>query len=270
MSRCQEFCARLSGLQEVPPNHALNEQPASGKVHVTLRCNKLTLSGKFKNLSSPLLPVPPIGGSPAHIHLGAPGVNGGVIFSLKVHVNSNGRSGSFDPCRNTFHLTDAQVRALKNGEYYVNIHTETYPSGEIRGQLLPKVEKCKQYLVVLSGGNEVPPVDTGASGTLLANYDCDKLVLSGTFGGLESQLLSIGGSPAHVHQGAEGVNGPVLIPLSVVHDEDNLGGKLLRKDNKYKLTRAQKELLRNQELYVNIHTIDHPSGELRGQLVPLH
>ena len=267
MSRCQEFCARLSGLQEVPPIHALNQQPASGKVHATLKCNKLTVWGKFKNLSSPLLPV---GGSPAHIHFGAPGATGDVIFPLKVHAGWNQRAGYLDPCRNTFHLTETQVRALNSGDYYVNIHTETNPKGEIRGQLLTKVNDCRQYLVVLAGGNEVPPVTTQASGTLLASYNRGKLVLNGTFKNLSSQLLSVGGSPAHVHQGAAGVNGPIVFPLQVVNDANNLGGKILAKDNKYRLTRDQKELLHNQELYVNIHTINHPSGEIRGQLVPLH
>ena len=267
MSRCQEFCARLSGLQEVPPIHALNQQPASGKVHVTLRCNKLTVWGKFKNLSSPLLPV---GGSPAHIHFGAPGATGPVVFPLKVHVNSNHHSGYLDACRNTFHLTETQVRALKNGEYYVNIHTQNYPTGEIRGQLLTKVNDCRQYLVLLAGGNEVPPVSTQASGTLLASYNRGKLVLNGTFKNLSSQLLSVGGSPAHVHQGAAGETGPIVFPLQVVNDADNRGGKILAGDNKYRLTHDQKELLRNQELYVNIHTINYPTGEIRGQLVPLH
>jgi CHRD domain-containing protein len=33
-------------------------------------------------------------------------------------------------------LSDAQVADLMAGMYYVNIHTDAYPAGEIRGQLV--------------------------------------------------------------------------------------------------------------------------------------
>ena len=33
-------------------------------------------------------------------------------------------------------MTDVQANDLMTGLYYVNIHTDTYPSGELRGQLI--------------------------------------------------------------------------------------------------------------------------------------
>ncbi len=33
-------------------------------------------------------------------------------------------------------ITDEQMTALKDGQYYVNVHTEQNPGGEIRGQLV--------------------------------------------------------------------------------------------------------------------------------------
>ena len=270
MAHCRkdkEFCGILSGLQQNPPVYAVDAQPASGKVSAVLKGHKLIVTGKFKNLSSPLQPVGTVGA--AHIHFGAPGVNGSVVFELTPTLNSDGLSGYFDACQNRFTLTDEQIDAVKRGDYYVNIHTETYPDGEIRAQLLPKVKYCKQYIAILSPANEVPPVTgSGATGTVLATYNCGRLVLSGTFSGLSSPLLPVAGSPAHIHEAPAGSNGPVIFPLTVTENIEN-GGSFLRENNKYHLTSAQKDTLNAQGFYVNIHTEAHPSGELRGQLIPL-
>ena len=32
-------------------------------------------------------------------------------------------------------ITAEQIAELEDGKYYVNVHTEEYPDGEIRGQL---------------------------------------------------------------------------------------------------------------------------------------
>lgn len=271
MARCQrslEFCGILSGLQENPPVYAVNAQPASGKVYAELKGHKLIVCGKFKNLSSPLQPVSNVGA--AHIHFGAPGVNGSVVFQLTPTLNQDGRSGYFDACQNRFSLTEEQKAAVKRGDYYVNIHTETYPNGEIRAQLLPKVKYCKQYIAILSAGNEVPPVTgTSGRGTVLATYNCGKLVLSGSFSGLSSPLLPIAGSPAHIHEAPAGATGPVVFPLNVTVNDTGFGGSFLRENNKYCLTSTQKATLNASGFYVNIHTQSHPTGELRGQLIPL-
>jgi hypothetical protein len=34
-------------------------------------------------------------------------------------------------------LTDAQYKSYKAGELYVNVHSDAYKGGEIRGQLMP-------------------------------------------------------------------------------------------------------------------------------------
>lgn len=271
MAHCRkdkEFCGILSGLQQNPPVYAVDAQPASGKVSAVLKGHKLIVTGKFKNLSSPLQPVGTVGA--AHIHLGAPGTNGPVVFELTPTLRDDGLSGYFNPCYNRFTLTDEQKAAVKAGDYYVNIHTETYPDGEIRAQLLPKIKYCKQYIAILSPANEVPPVtDSEARGTILATYNCGKLVLSGTFSGLTSPLLVVAGSAGHIHEGAAGETGPVVFPLTIVADEDNLGGAVLRADNKFTLTSTQKDTLNAEGFYINVHTEDYPTGEIRGQLVPL-
>lgn len=66
-----------------------------------------------------------------HIHKGAVGVTGGVIFNF-------GQTFTSPFSAATIAMTAEQETDLMNGAYYVNIHSAKSPSGEIRGQLLKK------------------------------------------------------------------------------------------------------------------------------------
>ena len=66
----------------------------------------------------------------SHLHEGATGVDGGVVVPLDV----DGFSGASDGCVDA---SDADLDAIvaDPAGFYVNIHTEDYPAGAIRGQL---------------------------------------------------------------------------------------------------------------------------------------
>lgn len=49
------------------------------------------------------------------------------------------RSGVYTASGNTFELSESQIDALVNGDYYANIHTIAFASGELRGQVLPEI-----------------------------------------------------------------------------------------------------------------------------------
>ena len=257
----QKFRGILSGLQEVSPV----DTHGKGKIKATFKCDKLIVTGWFKCLSSPLLNIETIG--PVHIHQGLPGTNGAVVKILTPTLKHSGKFGFFKKCENTFDLTLEEKEMLKAGNWYVNIHTENYPDGELRSQLVQK--ESEQFLVVLSGDNEVPPVVTEGSGTVLATLNNNKLVLGGSFHNLSSPLFPVGESSAHIHKGKAGKNGSVVFNLTVVPDEDNLGGVFNRIDNEFCLTCKQVQALCKECYYINIHTEENESGELRGQLVHL-
>jgi CHRD domain len=112
------FTATLSGANEVPANAST----ASGAATVTFNNDTkiLTLTATFTGFTP----------SAAHIHNGAVGANGPVVFPL-------GTAPFTSPVNlTTVALTTAQETDLKANNYYVNFHSTTFPGGEIRGQLI--------------------------------------------------------------------------------------------------------------------------------------
>ena len=94
-----------------------------GSFTATLNGNKFALSGTFTGLKSPA--------TAAHIHQGtAPGVRGAPLLNLMVTKAASGEiSGTFD-------LTPEQIENLHKGKWYVQIHSEKAPAGNLWGWLL--------------------------------------------------------------------------------------------------------------------------------------
>ena len=70
----------------------------------------------------------------SHFHLGATGVNGGVVRAIDF-AGGNTVSGIWTPEEVDQPLTDALIADLVAGNIYVNLHTSDHGSGELRGQL---------------------------------------------------------------------------------------------------------------------------------------
>ncbi|HZW26644.1 MAG TPA: CHRD domain-containing protein [Gallionella sp.] len=145
-----------------------------------------------------------IAGVAAHIHQAAAGTNGGVIVPLTETPPGSGRW--VVPAGST--LTAAQAVSLNTNGLYVNVHSAAYPGGEIRGQLLAATVKIGNAM--LDGTQEVPAVTTaaGGSGILVLNS-----ITRQVYGNISTS--GIAGTLAHVHEAAAGMNGPVVIPLSL-------------------------------------------------------
>jgi len=96
----------------------------TGSATATLTGTKFTVNGTFEGLKS--------NATMAHIHQGtAPGVRGPKLLDLTVTKSMSGTlSGSFD-------LTPDQIESLKKGKWYVQIHSEKAPEGNLWGWLLP-------------------------------------------------------------------------------------------------------------------------------------
>ncbi len=118
----------------------------------------------------------------------------------------------------------------------------------------------------LSGAQEVPPVTTDASGSATVTISSDGSSISYR---VSYQGLSGAASASHIHFGARGENGPVILPLDV--GPSPFSGTLTQADlqrapNGPQSFAAAVTEIRQGDMYVNIHTAANPGGEIRGQL----
>lgn len=117
----------------------------------------------------------------------------------------------------------------------------------------------------LSGANEAPAVNTNATGVATAKLEGGELEVTGTFSGLLSDLHDVSGSSVHVHQGAPSVAGGIVFGLQVTTGTDLRIGSF---SGTRKLSSEEEEAFKAGQFYVNVHTVNNPGGEIRGQLVP--
>ena len=74
---------------------------------------------------------------------------------------------------------------------------------------------------------------------------------------------------AHIHVGSVSENGPVLFPFVATLGDDLTNGIFKPAGNTFSVTPEDVQLLFNEGLYVNMHSLDNVPGEVRGQLLPL-
>lgn len=110
--------------------------------------------------------------------------------------------------------------------------------------------------LMLSGTQEVPSISTAASGNGAIAVGSDRSVRGSV------TTLGISGISAHIHEGAPGKNGPVVIPL--VKTSDGVWSVPAGS----KLTDAQYKSYEAGDLYVNVHSDAYKNGEIRAQMKP--
>jgi len=223
------FEATLSGAQEVPAVATA----ATGTATITLNAARTAISYVVRHTLA--------GATAAHIHGGAPGVNGGVVVPL---------ASATSEISGTATVTSAQVADLESGGLYVNVHSAAHPGGEIRGQILRRGEEL--FVTPLGGVQEVPRVATAATGTA-------SVILNPATATIHYRMTTtLTPTGAHIHRGIAGVAGPVVYPLAP------LGANI---DGTQAVTPTDVAELRGGRFYVNVHTAANAGGEIRGQLL---
>jgi hypothetical protein len=106
------------------------DSDAVGTATAVVRGNLFTVSGQFDGLTSPLMDAGDAG--PAHVHEAPVDEDGPIVFPIAVDAAGDMRSGRLSVSRP---LAGDELAALEAGDYYVNVHSQSYPAGEIRGQL---------------------------------------------------------------------------------------------------------------------------------------
>lgn len=116
------------------------------------------------------------------------------------------------------------------------------------------IATANELKVNLNGDQEVPPVETSATGSGTIKVEDDKSVKG------KITTSGIKGTGAHIHEGAVGKNGPDIITLKKTSDDE------WSVPSGAALTDAQYDAYKAGNLYINVHSEAHKSGEIRGQL----
>ena len=237
LSGSLQITARMNGANEVPA--VITDAQGIGIFTISLDKKSIAVDVSVSGLSGDITGI--------HIHEGMAGTNGAVVFNLSDFVNGNRISTTMKD------ISSDQMEKFLNGTYYLNVHTDENPGGEIRAQLI--LESDFRYMASLNGMQEVPAVTTDAYGLGVFNLSKSgyKLEIKAVVQGLSGDITG-----AHLHSAATGVVGDVVQNLTM-----NVVGNVITAtvDPSAYLT----ELLAG-DIYLNIHTAANPGGEIRGQL----
>ena len=248
----QTLGAVLTGAGEVPPTST----PGFGNATVTFDSARqnITVTITVANLGSPI--------TASHIHEKAAGQQtGGVVIGFTPTASFvNGKlTGTFGPL-------DAGLvsRMLQNpSNFYVNVHTQQFGGGAIRGDLTAVSGTVITYAADLRGSNETPPNSSTATGSAIVTIDTINNTL--TFDVATKGIVSP--SFAHIHPGAAGVAGSPLITFagsSSAFTNGRTSGTVSIAS--LDATQLNNLLTNPSAFYVNVHSSAFPGGEIRGQL----
>jgi hypothetical protein len=224
------YNADLNGAAVVPPTAT----SAGGYARFTLNSNSTVTYFVTSWL---------VTGTAAHMSTGAVGVNGPVLFTL------SGGPSVWSGTTPVLGATD--IANLRASGLYVDIDSAANPNGEIRGQIVPRPILFGSHL---TGGQETPPTGSSALGDATFQVNSTGTI---TYSVMTSGLS---GTAAHIHTGAFGIAGPITFGLS--------GGPTSWSGTTAVMTSTQFDTLQALGMYVNVHTVAHPNGEIRGQIVP--
>ncbi|HEX6641354.1 MAG TPA: CHRD domain-containing protein, partial [Thermoanaerobaculia bacterium] len=183
----QNFVFHLSGAQEAPPNASTARGGCFGQLNAVAATFALVCTHDVVDATI------------THIHRGAAGVNGPVVFDL---------GDPTSPIEATWTgMTPTDIADLLAGNLYMNIHTSGRPGGEIRGQILPRTVDAFSFAA--NAEQEVPPTDSSATGDCSAD-------LSNDASSLFVQCSHDVPSPTniHLHDAPAGLDGPVVFDFN--------------------------------------------------------
>lgn len=186
----------------------------------------------------------------AHLHYGQLGVTGGVAVDLGPGINGNIVSG-------TVAAPTGLLDSIAAGSVYVNIHTATNTAGEIRGQVM--MEERLAFEAVIDTAQQVHTVaNANPEGIsyFATNTTMDTLWVDAYIDSLSGAITA-----AHIHEGATGSTGGVLVDLSALINGNRINGTVTAGVNQSLISKMM-----TGQAYINFHTAANTPGEARGQI----
>lgn len=223
------FSATLSGVEETPPNSSTELATADLSYNVA--------TGELTCVVATTMSTVTV----AHLHDGDVGSGGPIVFGLSPIAGGWGGSGI---------LTTAQLEDLLRGGLYLNLHSATFPGGELRGQ----VRAPRHFLSFADGAKELPP--NPSTGTAEGVFELDLATFQISY---DVVAFGMTATVAHIHRGFAGSGGPVVVNMTSVGPNAFAGTSApLVVDDVVQLLLGG--------MYLNVHSAAFPAGELRDQL----
>ena len=130
------------------------------------------------------------------------------------------------------------------------------------------------FTAQLNGGQEIPVVVTGSVGTATVTWNT--VTKTGTYR-VDVYNMPVGTTASHIHAGAVGAGGPVVVNFTVpaggISNDFALSGTFACSDVVARAAQGinscedfEQALLLNNT-YANVHSTANPGGEIRGQLI---
>lgn len=153
-------------------------------------------------------------------------------------------------------LSTAQLTDLLAGKLYVLVTSSAYPSGELRGQIVPST--ITLVFAAMGGAQEAPAVTTTASGLAAVTVNTTAMTAA----------VNLNTTGVNTASGAEllaSFTGSSSSIATLVADNSTAGHWL---NESVSVTATDITNFTSSRWYVNVYTPAHSSGEIRGQFAP--
>jgi hypothetical protein len=121
----------------------------------------------------------------------------------------------------------------------------------------------ERFTAQLAGQEEVPPTNSQATG--MAEFQVVGQSIEFTVNASDIQGVTAG----HIHAGKQGENGPIIATLfenDSPTNEVSETGSITSDTGAFEYVTDLTTPMSDGETYVNIHTVQNPDGEIRGQI----
>jgi hypothetical protein len=235
----QTLFAVMTGANEAP---AVGDPDGFGLGGFRIEGTSIAFTLMVKNVTSP---------SAAHIHRGAVGTSGPPVISFASVFSTNIATGTV-----TASVSLIEEIRHEPWNFYADVHNSEFPNGAIRGQL------GFGAFAVTTGAQVVPgPGDPDGFG--MAVFRCCSRIPAhfGIFMSYHALVQNISPPNAsHVHRGAPGASGPVVIPMANSYSDDTAAAAV-------DITGVLDAFTTNAtDLYFDVHNSEFGEGAIRGQL----
>ncbi|KAK1869613.1 hypothetical protein I4F81_012086 [Pyropia yezoensis] len=245
------YIGYLSGHQMVPPVAAAGMGTVQGAYDTDTQT--LSVRFHFRGLAAGVKSV--------GLYAAWAGRNGDEQFSLTDatkfgagHLSGEGKA--------SLKLTGRQVKLLEAREFYVLV------GSELRAQLVPAVAGAKTMAASLSSAFTNPPTTSTAFGGIIVELmPTGAMIVTGSWQGLSSPLALNLANGNHFHVGLTGTNGQRIFELQPTLSDNNTTAFYTADKNTYMPTAEFLTMMKGRGVYMDVHSANLPTGELRGQVL---